>query len=176
MTHVLLGVGSNRQRQYHLTEGLIALHQEFATADNPLYVSRVFESAAVGFDGAPFYNLVVGFTTAASVEFIQQRCKALEIRFGHQPGVAKYSPRTLDIDILLYDQMVMEHPVQLPRAEILHNAFVLWPLAELVPNFIHPLEQRTLQSLWDEYESSQQLEPIEFSFPQLPYLQQGRML
>ena len=86
---------------------------------------------------------------------------------GRLVGAKKFSPRTLDLDLLLYDYVVCETPVTLPRAEIVNNAFVLWPLAELAPELIHPLVDKSYASLWQEYDKeSQRLWPVMFEWPQ----------
>lgn len=170
MARVFLGIGSNRQREYHIHAGIKALHTAFASADHPLRLSRVFESAAVGFDGKPFYNLVAELNTGLSPAELNQHCKLIEQKFGHPQSSPRFSPRTLDIDVLLYDQVVSRSPVQLPRDEILSNAFVLWPLAELAPDLRHPVTARTFAEIWHNYHSAQQLEPISFAFEDLPHL------
>ncbi|RUO69928.1 2-amino-4-hydroxy-6-hydroxymethyldihydropteridine diphosphokinase [Pseudidiomarina salinarum] len=170
MARVFLGIGSNREREYHIHAGVKALHDFFAAEHKPLRVSRVFESAAVGFDGKPFYNLVAELSTSMSAAAVNQQCKVIEQRFGHQHSGPKFSPRTLDIDVLLYDQVISRSPVQLPRDEILSNAFVLWPLAELAPTVQHPVTGKTFAEIWQNYRSAQQLEPISFTFEALPHL------
>ncbi|MDX1705974.1 2-amino-4-hydroxy-6-hydroxymethyldihydropteridine diphosphokinase [Pseudidiomarina sp.] len=170
MARVFVGIGSNRQRNYHIHAGIKALHTAFASADNPLRLSRVFESAAVGFAGKPFYNLVAELHTSLSPVELNAHCKQIEQQFGHSQPSPKFSPRTLDIDILLYDEVVSRSPVQLPRDEILANAFVLWPLAELAPDLRHPVTAQTFAEIWQDYHSAQQLEPISFAFEDLPHL------
>ena len=170
MARVILGLGSNRQRSTHINAGLKALHTQFASDSQPLRCSRVFESAAIGFAGHDFYNCVVELHSDQSLEAINQFCKATEIDFGHSSDAAKYSPRTLDIDILLYDDWVCDQPVVLPRAEILTNAFVLWPLAELNPELRHPLVARSYAELWRSYSGQQRIAAIDFEFVSLPDL------
>lgn len=170
---VVLGIGSNREREKHIQLALQALHDAFASAAQPMLVSRVFESDAVGFDGAAFYNLVAVVTTHLNLVAVSQLCKRIERQLGHAADVAKYSPRTIDIDILLYDDLICAEPVQLPRAEILTNAFVLWPLAELLPEQRHPETQNTFAQHWQNYSSEQQLQPIQFNFADLPHLKRN---
>ncbi len=159
MTRIYISLGSNIARERHIRAGLDALQAEFG----PLTVSRVFESAAVGFAGRPFYNLVVGADTKLALSPLCQRLRDIEFAHGREPDAKKYSPRTLDLDLLLYGDLVCEAPAVLPRGEILTNAFVLWPLAELAPTLLHPVDGRTLGELWDCYDkSSQQLCPIPF--------------
>ncbi len=74
----------------------------------------------------------------------------------------KFSPRTLDLDLLLYDDLIINKPAQLPRDEIDKNAFVLWPLSEIAPTLIHPIIKVDYQTLWQNYNKiSQQLTKVE---------------
>ena len=159
MTRIYISLGSNIEREHHIRAGLDALHAEF----DELTVSRVFESEAVGFAGRPFYNLVVGADTDLPLATLCQRLRAMEFAHGREPDAKKFAPRTLDLDLLLYGDLVCDIPVALPRGEILTNAFVLWPLAELAPSLRHPVDGRTLDELWQGYDkASQRLSPIPF--------------
>lgn len=162
---VYLGLGSNQQRAKHLCAGLDALQGLYGS----LLVSPVVESAAVGFAGPAFYNLVVGFDTILDLNSIQQAVKAIEDANGRVRDGTKYSGRTLDIDILTYgDAIGVIDGVELPRGEILHNAFVLWPLAQLAPTTLHPIKGISYQQLWAQYdESKQPLTPVELPWKQV---------
>jgi len=158
---ILISVGSNIEREKHVRAGLQAMHQSFGE----LTLSCVYESEAVGFAGSHFYNLVVKAQTCLSVNQVCSVLKQIEEDNQRVRGGRKFAPRTLDLDILLYDDLVSKEGVELPRAEILYNAFVLKPLAEIIPQNIHPIEHRTYQTLWDAYDQSQQkLWPIEFTW------------
>ena len=159
MTRIYISLGSNIEPEHHIRAGLDALQAEFGQ----LAVSRVFESEAVGFNGRPFYNLVVGADTDLPLATLCQRLRAMEFAHGREPDAKKFAPRTLDLDLLLYGDLVCDVPVALPRGEILTNAFVLWPLAELAPSLRHPVDGRTLDELWQGYDkASQRLSPIPF--------------
>ena len=156
MTTIYISLGSNIERERHIRAGLDALHAEFGE----LQVSRVFESEAVGFNGRPFYNLVVAARTNMPLASVCQRLRAMEFANGREPDAKKFAPRTLDLDLLLYGDLVCEEPVALPRGEILTNAFVLWPLAELAPEQCHPVDGRPFGELWLAYDkASQRLNP-----------------
>ena len=91
--------------------------------------------------------------------------KAIEKDNGRVHTDKKFCARTLDLDLLTYDSKVTTTPVVLPREEICYNAFVLWPLAELVPNDIHPETQETYAKMWQNFDKQkQQLWPIDFTW------------
>lgn len=145
---VYLSLGSNIDRDRHILAALDALTDQFGE----LQISSVYESEAVGFVGDNFYNLVVGFGTELSVGELSGYLKALEYRHGRQPDCARFSSRTLDIDILTYADLTGRvDGVTLPRGEILENAFVLWPLAELASAVRHPLLGICYGTLWRNY-------------------------
>lgn len=153
MTLVFLGIGSNLERERHLGAGIRALGARFGTVQ----LSPVFESESVGFVGSPFFNLVAAVTTTLAVGELQQQLRAIEYAHGRCPDQRKYSPRTLDIDILTFGDLVgVVDGVVLPRPEILDNAFVLWPLALLAPDTLHPATGVSYARLWAGYDKSQQ--------------------
>jgi len=152
MTRIYISIGSNIDRERYIRAARIALTQYF----HNLVFSSVYESEAVGFDGAPFYNLVVAAETDKSVDEVVQILKLIEAEHGRKQSAKKFSSRTLDLDLLLYDELVQASGVRLPREEITHNAFVLWPLAELAPERIHPLTRQTYQQMWDGFDKQKQ--------------------
>jgi len=152
MARIYISIGSNIDRAHNIRAARVALTQYF----NDLVVSSVYESEAVGFDGAPFYNLVIAAETDKSVDDVVQILKLIEARHGRKQGAKKFSSRTLDLDLLLYDGLVQTGGVQLPREEITYNAFVLWPLAELAPDLVHPLTKLSYQQMWDAFDKQKQ--------------------
>lgn len=161
MTEVFLGLGSNINREENLRVGLQALVDVFGG----VVCSPVFESEAIGFAGSPFFNLVVRIETDMSVGDLQRQLREIEYACGRLPDQRKFSPRTLDIDILTYGNLVGEvDGVVLPRDEILENAFVLWPLACLAPDNVHPEVHVSYSALWEAYDKSRQhLVPVTMS-------------
>ncbi|WP_034474877.1 2-amino-4-hydroxy-6-hydroxymethyldihydropteridine diphosphokinase [Aestuariibacter salexigens] len=158
---IYISVGSNIERETHTQKGLDALFNEFGA----LTLSRVFESEAIGFKGDTFYNLVVGATTTRTVSQVCQCLKDIEHENGRVRGAEKFSSRTLDLDLLLYDKLVIDNPVELPRGEILYNAFVLQPLADIAPIEKHPIVDETYASLWQAFDKqTQRLWPIPFAW------------
>lgn len=161
MTHVVLGIGSNidRERNIRLAlEGLKSL--------GTLEVSPIVESDPVGYESSSrFFNLVVGVETTYSQEALRLLCKALERQSGRHPEEPRFSPKTLDIDLLLWGDCITDiddHP-RLPHPDILRYAHVLCPLALLYPTAKHPVTGLSYQALWEEKQTSwsslQQLPP-----------------
>ncbi|MEW9798356.1 2-amino-4-hydroxy-6-hydroxymethyldihydropteridine diphosphokinase [Alteromonas sp. CYL-A6] len=158
---ILISVGSNIQREHHTREARLALEQAF---DN-VACSSVYESEAVGFDGDAFYNLVVRAQTSQPLPAVCRILKDIEARNGRHHGDKKFCNRTLDLDLLTFNDVVTDDPVVLPRDEILYNAFVLQPLAELVPDNVHPVEGKSYATLWQQFDkSTQRLRPIAFTW------------
>ena len=152
MSRIYISLGSNVDREHYVKAGLTAL----ANVYEQLTLSSLFESEAVGFSGAAFYNLVIGIDTFDSVELVAEQLRIIEFTHGRALDAKKYSPRTLDLDLLLYDDLIIDTPAQIPRNEITKNAFVLWPLAEIAGQLIHPVLKISYQQLWQEYNKSSQ--------------------
>jgi len=161
MAQVFVSLGTNVNRDENLHKGLLAMQQAFGS----LTLSSLFESEAVGFDGAAFYNMVIAFSSDNSVEQVGEALREIEFTFGRTLDAKKFSPRTLDLDMLLFDDLILQTPVQIPRDEITENAFVLWPLAEIAGQTLHPVLQKSYQTLWQNYnKNKQQLLKIPFDF------------
>ena len=163
LTRIYLGLGSNIERESHLCAGLEAL----ALFVHSLQCSPVFESAAVGIKSGPFFNLVVtGLTDLPLIE-LDRRLKFIEADNGRYAPDRKGLP--LDIDVLLYGDLAGNFDgLVLPRAEILKNAFVLWPLALLAPDVQHPGVRRPFAELWREAQIDQVLAPVPFTWRDQP--------
>ncbi len=162
MARVYLGLGSNIERERYITAGLDALQALFGE----LALSSVYDSPAIGFDGQPFLNLVARVETDLPVGELARRLRHIETEYGRPANATRFSPRQLDIDILTYDDLVGTiDGVELPRGEILENAFVLRPLADLVPDQAHPSDGRSYAELWSELANKGQfIARVEFSW------------
>ncbi|MCH7821357.1 MAG: 2-amino-4-hydroxy-6-hydroxymethyldihydropteridine diphosphokinase [Proteobacteria bacterium] len=149
MAKVYLGLGSNINSENHLRLGVRELRLQYGV----LELSRVYRNAAVGFEGADFLNMVVGLETDDSPGQIQDEIAAIHRLIGRGPTTPKYSSRALDIDLLLYDDLICDEPgLQLPRRDVLDYSFVLRPLAELAPGFLHPVTGKSIAAQWAEYD------------------------
>ncbi|HJN52634.1 MAG: 2-amino-4-hydroxy-6-hydroxymethyldihydropteridine diphosphokinase [Pseudomonadales bacterium] len=159
---VYVSVGSNIERHRHVSKALDALNERYTV----LAISSVYESASIGFAGEPFFNLVVQFGTTESLIDLVRSLRMIEEENGRNRREPKFSDRTLDIDILLYDDRVGDfEKIRLPRPEITENAYVLWPLAEIACDLKLPGSHRRFGDLWSAYDKTkQQLTPIRFSW------------
>ena len=162
MAQIYISLGSNVNKEHYISQALKTLTSFFPNLEH----SSVFESEAVGFTGSNFYNSVVGAQTEMQLDHLCQLLKEIEQENGRTINDKKFSPRTLDLDLLFYDDVVCDAPAQLPRDEITKNAFVLQPLAEIAPNFYHPVAEQTIAQLWSNYNNpNQKLWKVEFTNP-----------
>jgi 2-amino-4-hydroxy-6-hydroxymethyldihydropteridine diphosphokinase len=161
-SHIIyVSVGSNVDKEKNTKSGLQAMYLVFGE----LLLSSVFESESVGFKGNNFYNLVIRANTTLSITEVCLVLKQTEQDNKRQRKEQQFAPRTLDLDLLLYDRQVSTQPIILPRPEVLYNAFVLQPLAEIAPSEIHPVMKKSYANLWHTYDKSQQkLWPIKFDW------------
>ncbi len=141
----LLSLGSNELPEYHLRAALAELRARFGTA----CVSPVYRTPAVGFDGPDFLNCAAAITSDMQPQALNDWLHALEDRHGRRRDLPRFSSRTLDIDIVYFDDWVMrgEGHLELPRPELKH-AFVLKPLADIAPDFVDPVLGLSLAALW----------------------------
>jgi 2-amino-4-hydroxy-6-hydroxymethyldihydropteridine diphosphokinase len=160
MPRVYVSIGSNINKDKHIRQGVQALAEHYA----PLTLSTVYESRAIGFEGDDFYNLVAGFDTQETLTQIDAVLAGIERRCGRIRNGVRFGPRTLDLDILLYGDLVQRdgaHP--LPRAEIDEFACVLCPLAEIAPHACHPVTGITYRDMWSRFDNTAQpLRPVDF--------------
>ncbi len=153
MHTVALSLGSNITPEPHLREALDALQARYGH----LRTSSVFESESVGFSGANFLNMVALIETEEALPELAQFLKVYEDAHGRQRARPKFSGRTVDIDILTFGEASgVTEGIQLPRAEIVDNAYVLWPLSQVCFEEIHPVTGRSYGALWADYDKQRQ--------------------
>jgi len=140
-----LSLGSNLEPERHLAEAAIALRARFGDVQ----FSPVYRTPAVGFDGPDFLNAAARIESDLDVHALNDWLHALEDAHGRQRGGERFASRTLDIDIVLFDDLVLEGPgnLELPRSDLRH-AFVLKPLLDLAPDLVVPGTGRTLAEHW----------------------------
>ena len=142
---VYVGLGSNLDRENRLRRAVAALRAEFGE----LRLSPVYDSAAVGFDGSNFLNLVAGFDSDLEAAELVAVFHRIEDDLGRDRSLPKFASRPIDLDILLYGSEIIDIPgIRIPRPEILENAFVLRPLQDLAPDMVHPESGETFAVHW----------------------------
>ena len=145
MSRVAVSIGSNLERERNVKDALSALGKTFGE----LLRSPVYESAAYGFDGPPFYNLVVVFETPLDVRAVRAKIQAIENLQGRKIGENRSGSRSLDLDLLLYDDAVFhDQGLDVPRREIFEHAYILKPLADLLPAAHHPVTGESFADVW----------------------------
>lgn len=158
MARVFLSIGSNVDKDDNIRSGIALLREQFGK----LELSPVYENAAVGFEGDSFYNLVAGFDTNAVITDVAAACRRIEERQGRDRSAPKFSSRTLDIDLLLYDDVVIEDgSMDVPRGEITRYAFVLKPLADIAPAVVHPVLGKRIDELWHAFEGEREMQVVD---------------
>ncbi len=162
MARIFVGVGSNMDRERNIRAGLRALSSAFGA----LTVSTIYESEAVGFAGDNFFNLVVAFDSAQSPEQVAAALSAIEYQFGRDRGGGRFAPRTLDLDLLLYNDLVRhDREIHVPREDVTKYAFVLRPLVEIAGDLRHPVSGERFAEMWARFDQSSQTlwpAPLEF--------------
>ena len=146
-----LGLGSNLDAEQNLQLASRELRDRFSLQK----ISTAYRSKALGFEGDDFLNAVACIETELTP---QELCGELELIHdlaGRTRRSEKFVSRTLDIDLLLYDQLVLnEPPVRLPREDVLKYSFVLRPLAEIAPNYRHPVTGQLISEHWREFDAA----------------------
>jgi 2-amino-4-hydroxy-6-hydroxymethyldihydropteridine diphosphokinase len=153
MADVYVAAGSNVEPEKNLARALDELEKKFGA----LAISPAYRNPAVGFAGEDFINLVVGLRTAETPRQVKEKLERIEINCGRPRDAPKWAPRTMDLDMLMYDQLVSDVPgLILPRPDLLRRAFMLKPLADLAPALMHPTQHRTLGELWGQFPATDQ--------------------
>jgi 2-amino-4-hydroxy-6-hydroxymethyldihydropteridine diphosphokinase len=115
--------------------------------------SRCYRNAAIGFEGPDFINFVAEVPVAGTPALLKGELECIETQCGRRRDAPKWAPRAMDLDILLFGDVVQDVPgLKLPRPDLVRWAFMLGPLAELAPDLLHPLTQRRIADLWDEFD------------------------
>jgi 2-amino-4-hydroxy-6-hydroxymethyldihydropteridine diphosphokinase len=146
MNHIVyLALGTNLgDRSANLRAAIKALSPEI----NVIAKSKVYETPPWGYDDQPtFLNMAVKCETNLEPESLLKRLKQLEVQLGREQSF-RWGPRLIDIDILFYDNIILEsESLIIPHPHLHERAFVLVPLADIAPDFIHPVLKKTIKEL-----------------------------
>lgn len=149
MPEVYVAAGSNVEPARHMSQAVAELERAFPG----VRFSSWYRNRAVGFDGEDFINLVAGFATTLPVQAVLERLHAIEARCGRPREAPRWAPRSMDLDVLLYGDLVCEEPgLKLPRPDLVKRAYMLGPLAELAPEVRHPTAGLSVGELWRRFE------------------------
>jgi len=144
---VILSIGSNQGERLEVIKECIALiHQEIGTV---IQVSRVYETAAWGFDSDAFYNCALVLHTYHSAQQVLLRALAVEQKLGRiRQNVNGYQSRIIDIDLIAFDEEIIDSDVlTIPHPLMQNRKFVLLPFQDLKINWIHPILNKTISEL-----------------------------
>ncbi len=147
MNRVFLSLGSNRgNRQEYLQTAVSALEKK---AGKVLKASHIYETEPWKMnDGTNFLNQVILLETSLDTQQIMDLIIETETSLGRIRSTSGYEPRTMDIDILFFNEKAITSPsVTVPHPLISERRFILEPLCELAPNYIHPLLKKSLKQL-----------------------------
>jgi len=148
---VYVAAGSNVEPEKYLARAL----RELAAAYGPLSLSPAYRNQAVGFTGDDFINLVVGFRTEDEVADVRQQLQKIEADCDRPVDAPKWAPRTMDLDILLFGDLVSDEPgLKIPRPDLIKRPYMLKPIADIAPNVRHPISGKTMRELWESFDAS----------------------
>lgn len=142
-----LGIGSNMgDRPGNLSHAVKMIWEATGTV---ILESSVYETEPWGFSAdTSFLNMVVGLKTSLQPETLLSAILEIEVTMGRLRSSTKYSSRIIDIDILFFgDKVINEKHLRIPHPHLHERRFVLVPLAEIAPDFIHPLLKKSVHSL-----------------------------
>ena len=161
MAIAYLSLGSNIEPERHLRAAIRALRERFGEVQ----LSPMYRTAAVGFDGDDFLNAAARIETDQDPLALDDWLHALEDAHARDRSGPRFSSRTLDIDLLLHDDTVLRGPghLELPRAELETQAFVLKPMVDIAPELVHPTRGIALRELYAALADKGRLQEIEFS-------------
>lgn len=148
MARVFIGVGSNEgDRLAMISQAVQRLGSHHGI--RVVQMALVSETEPVGLSEQPdFLNTVVEIETTFSPHELLTIVKRLEQQLGRLPSSQRWGPRPIDLDILLYDDRILQDQhLTIPHAHMHERRFVLEPLAQLAPDVVHPVLKQTIEAL-----------------------------
>lgn len=159
MHQVIVSLGSNNQQEIYFTRAFNALNTHFKN----IRLSPIYKSKSANHLDLLYFNNVVVFSTTKNLTDTLALLDKIEIQCDRKRP-AESNIISMDIDLLLFDDQVTETPRNLPHPDIIKQAYILRPLADLLPEVIHPTTAKSFQTLWLEMSSQDysELTPVEF--------------
>ena len=148
MNIVYISLGSNLgNRKQYLQRAIVAISRHIGRVKA---VSSIYETPAWGFVSDPFYNVCIEVVTELVPEKCLEKLQEIEKKLGRvrEPESTEYKPRTIDLDIIYYNSLVLEKEnLHIPHNQLSNRRFVLVPLMDIIPNFVHPILNKTTEEL-----------------------------
>ncbi|MDO4228854.1 MAG: 2-amino-4-hydroxy-6-hydroxymethyldihydropteridine diphosphokinase [Capnocytophaga sp.] len=171
---VYISLGSNiGDRKGYLQSAVNDINKRIGQVEK---ISSVYETPAWGFDAEAFYNVCLLVKTSLIPAQVLEILLDIEKNLGRirKLGSSGYQSRTIDLDILLYDELIIDSDsLKIPHPQLQNRNFVLFPLSEIVPNKIHPILQKSIQELMlinnDKSEIQKANESISLPKPVAPF-------
>jgi 2-amino-4-hydroxy-6-hydroxymethyldihydropteridine diphosphokinase len=146
---VYVAGGSNIAAERNIASAARALRRDFPGAR----FSSCYANAAVGFAGDDFINFVVELPTALTLDEVIARLQRIESDCGRPRNAPRWAARSMDLDVLLYDDLVLQSAqMTLPRPDLLKRPYMLGPLAQIAPQIVHPVAKRSIGELWQAFD------------------------
>jgi 2-amino-4-hydroxy-6-hydroxymethyldihydropteridine diphosphokinase len=153
MSRVFLGLGSNEGDRLACISSALQLMAAIPRV-RLRQLATITETEPLGPPQPPFLNTVVEVETTCHPVELLKLLKDIERRLGRLPAGERWGPRPIDLDLLLYDDRVIETPdLAIPHPRLHERRFVLEPLAQLAPDVVHPVLQRTIRALLAELDA-----------------------
>ena len=151
LVDVYVAAGSNVDASRNLQLALSLLRNVYT----PVRISPAYSNKAVGFSGDDFINLVVEFSTRDAVAEVRRQLQLIEAKCGRPLNAQKWAPRTMDLDILIYGEVISNEPgLILPRPDLVRRPYMLRPMADIAPEALHPTLHRSMRELWEAFDSN----------------------
>ena len=159
MSRVFVGIGTNINKEHNLRSCLKTLQQIFRN----IIKSSVYQSAAVGFEGADFYNMVVSLETTLTPSSVNRVFFEIEKKHGRKRSKNQFVSRELDLDQLLYDDLIVDKKgVHLPHKDLNKHAYILKPMAEIAGDLVHPKIDIRFSELWRHFDGQTRITRVPF--------------
>ncbi|GMN10730.1 2-amino-4-hydroxy-6-hydroxymethyldihydropteridine diphosphokinase [Croceitalea sp. MTPC9] len=164
LNQVYLSIGSNLGNRYlNLQKALLLIAKKAGVV---LKTSSIYENGAVGFNGDDFLNACVLLETHLSPSELLKQLKQIELGFGRKKNEGEgYASRNLDLDILYFDDLITNGAgLSIPHPRMVERNFVLKPLADIAPQFYHPVFRKDTRNLLQECKDKNKLTKTVYQF------------
>lgn len=161
MARIVLSLGSNIEpREEHLKKAIAEIAD---WSESALKVSNMYSTEPVGFRSEKdFLNLAVLFETSCSPAELLAKIHAVESKMGRIRTPGRVEDRIIDMDILFYDDLVLNtDELSIPHPRLHERSFVLTPLLDIVPDLVHPILHKTIWELYDECKDLSEVRIVE---------------